>query len=85
MFNLDELRKKSPATKKMIALTISASITGIIFFVWLSTFWLTPSLKNKPKKDSFTDIVTPLVSIKENIAEVYSSFVKIIGVGQGGQ
>lgn len=82
MFNLDELRKKSPATKKMIALTVSASITGIIFFVWLSTFWLSPA-SNETKKDSFSEIITPLASIKENIAGVYSSFVKIIGVGQG--
>ena len=79
MFNLDELRKKSPAAKKMIALTISASITGIIFFVWLSTFWLSPA-SDEPKKDSFADIATPIASIKENIAGVYSSFVKLIGV-----
>mgnify|MGYP001560006670 FL=1 len=68
----------------MIALTVSASITGIIFFVWISTFWLS-SASNEPKKDSFSEIITPLASIKENIAGAYSSFVKIIGVGQKGQ
>ncbi|MBU6430760.1 MAG: hypothetical protein KGJ58_01830 [Patescibacteria group bacterium] len=81
---IDELRKKSPAKKKMIALTVSASITGVIFFVWISTFWLTPA-SNEPKKDSFADIAAPISSIKENIAEAYSSFVKIIGAGQKGQ
>lgn len=82
MFNLDELRKKSPATKKMIAVTVSASITGIIFFVWLSTFWLSPA-SDESKKDSFADIAAPLASVKENIAGIYSNFVKVIGVEQG--
>ena len=50
-------------------------------FVWISTFWLS-SASNEPKKDSFSEIITPLASIKENIAGAYSSFVKIIGVGQ---
>lgn len=78
---IDKLRKKSPATKNMIALTISASITGIIFFVWLSSFWLNSASTNS-KKDSFSEVITPLASIKENMAEVYSSFEKLLNIGK---
>lgn len=78
---IDKLRKKSPATKKMIALTVSASVTGIIFFFWLSSFWFSSTL-NDSKKDSFSEIITPLASVKENLAEVYSSFEKLLNIGK---
>lgn len=78
---IDKLRKKTQAEKKMIALIISASITAIIFFVWFSTFWIKPSsseLSDKPILSS----ITPLASIKDNIAGVYSNFAKLLWVGK---
>lgn len=84
MFNLiDKLRKKPLAERKMIALTVSASITAIIFFVWISTFWIKPSLpeSNSNGKPVLSSI-TPLATIKDNVAGVYSNFVKLLGVGK---
>jgi NADH:ubiquinone oxidoreductase subunit 6 (subunit J) len=78
---LDKLRKKPVAEKKMIALTISASITAIIFFVWISSFWIKPSAPESNGKPILSDI-TPLSSIKDNVAGVYSNFVKLLGVGK---
>lgn len=82
MFNLiDKLRKKSRAERKMLALTISASITAIIFFVWISTFWIKPFSPESSDKPSLSDI-TPLSSIKDNVAGVYSNFTKLLSIGQ---
>ena len=78
---LDKLRKKPEAEKKIIALTISASITAIIFFIWISSFWIKPSAPESDSKPLLSSI-TPLSSIKDNVAGVYSNFVKLLGVGQ---
>lgn len=74
---IDKLRKKSLAERKMIALTVSASITAIIFFVWISTFWIKPSSSESKGKPILSSI-TPLSSIKDNVAAVYSNFVKLL-------
>jgi len=82
MFDLiDKLRKKPEAEKKMIALIISASITAIIFFIWISSFWIKPSASESNGKPLLSDI-TPLSSIKDNVAGVYANFVKLLGVGK---
>ena len=78
---LDKLRKKSEAEKKMIALTISASITAIIFFIWISSFWINLSTSESNSKPILSDI-TPLSSIKDNVVGVYSNFVKLLGMGK---
>ena len=78
---LDKLRKKPEAEKKIIALTISASITAIIFFIWISSFWIKPSTSESNGKPLLSSI-TPLSSIKDNVAGVYLNFVKLLGVGQ---
>lgn len=81
MFDLiDKLRKKSLAERKTIALAVSATITAIIFFVWISTFWINPSSSESNDKPDLSSI-TPLSSIKDNVATVYSNFVKLLGVG----
>ena len=78
MFNLiDKLRKKSEAERKMIALTISASITTIIFLVWISTFLIKPS-SSEPNDKPVISSVTPIATIKDNVAGVYSNFVKLL-------
>ncbi len=82
MFDLlDKLRKKPRAEKKAISLIVSASITGIIFFVWLSTFWISPASIESKGQVILSDI-TPFASIKDNVAGVYSSLVKMFGIGQ---
>ena len=82
MFDLiDKLRKKPEAEKKMIALTISASITAIIFFIWISSFWIKPSASESNGKPILSSI-TPLTSIKDNVAGVYANFVKLLGIGK---
>ena len=65
----------------MIALTISASITAIIFFVWISSFWINLSTSESNSKPILSDI-TPLSSIKDNVVGVYSNFVKLLGMGK---
>ncbi|MBM2818156.1 MAG: hypothetical protein HW401_746 [Parcubacteria group bacterium] len=81
MFDLiDKLRKKPEAEKKIIALTISASITAIIFFIWISSFWIKPSASESNGKPILSSI-TPLTSIKDNVAGVYANFVKLLGIG----
>ena len=78
MFDLiEKLRKKPQAERKMIALTVSASITAIIFFVWISTFWIKPS-SSEPNGKPILSSITPLSSIKDNVAGVYSNFVKLL-------
>lgn len=80
---IDKLRKKPLAERKMIALTVSASITAIIFFIWISTFWIKPSSsESEPNGKPVLSSITPLSSIKDNVAGVYSNFVKFIGVGE---
>ena len=82
MFDLiDKLRKKPEAEKKMIALTISASITAIIFFIWISSFWIKPSASESNGKPILSSI-TPLTSIKDNVAGVYANFAKLLGIGK---
>lgn len=78
---IDKLRKKSLAERKMIALTISTSITAIIFFVWISTFWIKSSSSESNDKLILSSI-TPLASIKDNVAGVYSNFAKLLWVGK---
>ena len=57
------------------------TITSVIFFVWVSGFWFnSPSPETKDKL-SLSDI-TPISSIKDNVAEVYLSFSKLLGVGK---
>ena len=68
---IDKLRKKPEAEKKIIALTISASITAIIFFIWISSFWIKPSASESNGKPILSSI-TPLTSIKDNVAGVYA-------------
>ena len=82
MFNLiDKLRKKTVAERKMIALTISASITAIIFFVWISTFWIKPSSSDSKGRPALSGI-TPLSSIKGSVIEVYSNFAEFLNIGK---
>ena len=82
MFDLiDKLRKKPEAEKKIIALTISASITAIIFFIWISSFWIKPSASESNGKPILSSI-TPLTSIKDNVAGVYANFAKLLGIGK---
>jgi len=78
---IDKLRKKPEAEKKIIALTISASITAIIFFIWISSFWIKPSASESNGKPILSSI-TPLTSIKDNVAGVYANFVKLLGIGK---
>ena len=78
---LDKLRKNPVAERKMISLIISASITAIIFFVWISSFWLNPSTTDSKGKPALSSI-TPLASIKDNVAGVYANFAKLLGVGK---
>lgn len=78
---IDKLRKKSLAERKTIALTVSASITAIIFFVWISTFWIKP-FPSEPNGKAGLSSITPLSSIKDNVAAVYSNFAKLLLVGK---
>ena len=78
---IDKLRKKPEAEKKIIALTISASITAIIFFIWISSFWIKPSASESNGKPILSSI-TPLTSIKDNVAGVYANFAKLLGIGK---
>lgn len=79
MFNtIDKLRKKSSAEKKMIALTISASITGIIFFIWISSFWLLPVSSGSDSKSKLSSL-TPFSAIKDSVEVMYLNASKIIG------
>ncbi|MDE1988594.1 MAG: hypothetical protein KGI39_02745 [Patescibacteria group bacterium] len=81
---IDKLRKKPVAERKMMALTISASITAIIFFVWLSAFWIKP-LSPESNSNPILSSITPLATIKDNVVGIYSNVLKLLNVEQKGQ
>ncbi len=78
---IDKLRKKPLAERKMIALIVSASITAIIFFVWISTFWIKPFSSDSKEKPALSGL-TPLSSIKSSALDAYSNFAKFWNIGK---
>lgn len=67
---LEQLRSKSDAVKKQIALVSTIIIGGIIFLFWISTFSFQSN--DSAMNIKAQDILGPLSSIKESAKDTYA-------------
>ncbi|MEX2515006.1 MAG: hypothetical protein WD335_02680 [Candidatus Paceibacterota bacterium] len=74
---LEQLRNKSPETRKRFALGTSATVTGVIFVMWLTVFNHGPygsegSLQNT--NIAQTQTASPLSAFSDNAASAFQEF-----------
>lgn len=86
---LEKLHKKPVHVRRTILLISTASITGIIFIIWLTSWSV---LFNPPKSDtaSTLNIATPVFLIKDNwqgfrdsFSNSFSGLKKQLKIGNG--
>lgn len=66
---IHNLREKSPQQKKLITFTVSASLTGLIFIVWLSAFVTSLNTSND---DNVVKVDTPFDTVKNQAGVIFS-------------